>query len=82
MECQQGMPVEELDAIVRTDEVLDLRLDGVRALFYHDCSEEIVQFAQAHLRPQALGPFNVTLHFFRCPMLLPPICSFLLQRRK
>ncbi|MBV1925884.1 MAG: alpha/beta fold hydrolase [Rhodobacteraceae bacterium] len=60
-------------AVNRSDDMTTLTIvpDRIRDLFYHDCSDEVVAFATASLRPQIIKPqvtpLTVTERFASVP---------------
>ena len=62
-----------LDLIERTDDGRAFRFkadEGVTAL-YHDCPDEVAEFAKAHLGPQAIAPQVTPLHITAASTELP-----------
>ncbi|WP_417263322.1 alpha/beta fold hydrolase [Celeribacter sp.] len=62
-----------LDLIERTDDGRAFRFKadtGIKAL-YHDCPDEVADFAKAHLGPQAIAPQETPLHITEASTDLP-----------
>lgn len=52
------------DAVDKSPDGLSYKVrdSEIQRLFYHDCPDEAVRFAKAHLRPQAIAPQDTPVH--------------------